>query len=162
MQAPQDPLAQLAPLRAPADPHWWPPAPGWWLLAAVMLLALTWALWSLLRRHRQRRYRRVAAERLNACRKAVDSDPSLHYASECNRILKTVALRSFPRRDVAALSGTAWLAFLHDTSPGVDTAPFDASLTAKLYTAQAPSEPADIDTLHQSAQLWIAKHRAAP
>ncbi|MFG4038539.1 DUF4381 family protein, partial [Pseudomonas aeruginosa] len=44
-----NPLDRLEPLIAPLPVGWWPPAPGWWLLAALLPL-LGWGLWRL-RRH---------------------------------------------------------------------------------------------------------------
>ncbi|HCH75615.1 MAG TPA: DUF4381 domain-containing protein, partial [Pseudomonas sp.] len=44
-----NPLDQLAPLISPDPISWWPPAPGWWLLGLVLLMALG-LLWRL--RHR--------------------------------------------------------------------------------------------------------------
>jgi hypothetical protein len=49
----RDFAARLRDLQAPAEPSWWPPAPGWWLvaLAAVALAAiairalLPWRRW---------------------------------------------------------------------------------------------------------------------
>ena len=41
-----NPLDQLQPLIAPPAIHWWPPAPGWWLLALLGPL-LAWGLWRL-------------------------------------------------------------------------------------------------------------------
>ena len=36
-----NPLDQLEPLIAPAPISWWPPAPGWWLLALLALFSWT-------------------------------------------------------------------------------------------------------------------------
>jgi len=35
-----DPLAPLRPLHLPDQIGWWPPAPGWWLLAGVAAVVL--------------------------------------------------------------------------------------------------------------------------
>lgn len=45
-----NPLDQLHPLIAPAPVSLWPPAPGWWLLLAVLPL-LGWGLWQIGRAH---------------------------------------------------------------------------------------------------------------
>ena len=50
----QDPLAQLRDIHLPDTGGFWPPAPGWWLLALLSLTALALAvLWW--RRHLRRR-----------------------------------------------------------------------------------------------------------
>ena len=62
-----DPLAQLRDIHLPEPIGWWPPAPGWWLLALVFLSALIYvALWW--RQRRARLYfRRQAQHLLEAC-----------------------------------------------------------------------------------------------
>ena len=60
---PQDPLAALHPLREPVAIGWWPPAPGWWLLAGLVLAALLALAWYALRRYRANAYRRQALAR---------------------------------------------------------------------------------------------------
>ena len=37
-----DPLAELRGYHPPDPVSWWPPAPGWWLLALLILGLLTW------------------------------------------------------------------------------------------------------------------------
>ncbi|MBA6411985.1 DUF4381 domain-containing protein [Parahaliea sp. F7430] len=157
----QDPLAQLAPLRLPADPHWWPPAPGWWVLAILFLVAVLSGLYLLLRRHRRRRYRRTAVAQLENCYQSIAANEHLPYLNECNRLLKIVALRSFPQRDVAALSGQAWLDFLQQTNPKPDQQAFSKSLNTQLYAKNSAVKPAEIEHLHRSAKQWILRHRAA-
>lgn len=50
---PQDPLSQLRDIHLPATGGFWPPAPGWWLLALILLLSLAGLCWLLHRRHRR-------------------------------------------------------------------------------------------------------------
>ena len=46
-------LEQLRDIHLPQAVHWWPPAPGWWIVAAVALALTIW-----LSRYLQARYRR--------------------------------------------------------------------------------------------------------
>ena len=38
-----DPLDALKDIYLPVEPHWWPPAPGWWITAALILAVLWWS-----------------------------------------------------------------------------------------------------------------------
>ncbi|HYN78294.1 MAG TPA: DUF4381 family protein, partial [Lamprocystis sp. (in: g-proteobacteria)] len=61
-----DPLAGLRDWHLPAPVAWWPPAPGWWLVAGLVMVGVVvgWAWW-------QRRQRRRAAARIALSRLAV-------------------------------------------------------------------------------------------
>ena len=65
-----NPLDQLEPLITPAPVAWWPPAPGWWVVAALIPIAL-WVLW-LTRQHWQprRKPKEVAESPLDPLRQA--------------------------------------------------------------------------------------------
>lgn len=152
---PADPLAQLHPLREPALIGWWPPAPGWWLLLALCLAALGASAWWWYRRYRRNAYRRLGLRQLAGLEREYRQHGNrLKAAQQVNALLKSVALRAYPRRDVAAISGEAWLAFLVSSAPAGPT--FEqASLTAQ-YRADAGE--ADIDSLLRAARHWIARH----
>jgi hypothetical protein len=156
---PQDPLAQLHPLREPLPVGWWPPAPGWWLLA-VLLLVLALALaWYLLRRYRARAYRRGALAQLARLQATYrQHGDALQFIAQTNALLKSVALVSYPRREVAASSGADWLAFLNNADLGQD-ARFPAGFANGAYLRRGPD--IDIDQLQRSAASWIKRHRVA-
>ncbi|MCT5879566.1 DUF4381 domain-containing protein [Pseudomonas aeruginosa] len=85
-----NPLDRLEPLIAPLPVGWWPPAPGWWLLAALLPL-LGWGLWRL-RRHLPRR--------TIATRGEAPLDPLREAAGRTGRACQ--ALRQGFRRALAA------------------------------------------------------------
>ena len=60
MQQAMDPLAQLRDIHQPGMIETWPPAPGWWLLAALAVAALTALIVRAFRHWRANRYRREA------------------------------------------------------------------------------------------------------
>ena len=152
---PQDPLANLHPLREPLAVSWWPPAPGWWLLLALGIgcgVALTLFL---VRRYRRNRYRRQALQRLAQVRKNYLSDgDAAQFATQTNALLKAVALRAYPRREVAGSSGQQWLAFLR--RQGAAAAPFPEQFALGLYRGDFPDT--EVTALHAAAQHWIRRH----
>jgi len=155
---PQDPLAALHPLRTPEPLPWWPPAPGWWLLAGVLLAALAWAAWRGWRHYRSNRYRRAARLALETilARHGDHRDPA-RTLGELNTLLKAVALQSCPRADVAALSGERWRSFLNE---GLAAARSPLRFPEAIARAHAPS-PGPIDTiaLQRCADTWLRRHR---
>jgi hypothetical protein len=156
---PQDPLANLHPLREPDLIGWWPLAPGWWMLAALLLLSLGVSLYFLLKYHRANAYRRGALAQLQGLNSAYlsDRDP-LAYLSNTNALLKSVALQAFPRQRVASCSGNVWSDFLNDTV--VARSPecrFEDSFADTAYEREVSN--LNQKQVHNAAKHWIKRHR---
>ncbi len=150
---PQDPLDTLHPLRTPPAVDAWPPAPGWWLLAALLLAAVVALLVLALRAWRRRAHLRAARRELAALRARFADDPAALTAAT-NALLKRVALARYPRRDAAALSGSQWLAFLDATAPA---RPF-AAVRATLPYEPAPAA-GDASAFCEAAESWLRAQR---
>jgi len=106
-------LDQLRDIHMPESISWWPPAPGWWMLLGIMLLAVA-GFW-LLRRFRQRNaWRREALAQLTVLHNQLRSEECQpqQVVSELSVLLRRVAVSLFPREESASLSGEEWLAFL--------------------------------------------------
>jgi hypothetical protein len=117
MQA--DPLQQLKDVHLPAEPSWWPPAPGWWLLALAALCLAALALRQLRRWQRRRRPYVQAAllhEQLVSDLQAGALEPE-RYVHEANALLKRIMLHARDEASAAALSGEAWLERLQALAP---------------------------------------------
>jgi len=149
-------LAQLRDIHTADGVSWWPPAPGWWLLALMLLAILVWLGRLLLSRFRDRqRCKQMLAwvDHLNA---NVDPqrDPQA-YLSTLNRIFKLIALRAFPDQSCAALNGRDWADFLIDKMAG------SPSADALNILATGPYDPApDFDPvlLSDLTRRWIKRH----
>lgn len=117
MQA--DPLQQLKDVHLPAEPSWWPPAPGWWLLA-LALVALALFAWRQLRGWQARRQPHLLAARLHeqlvSDLQAGTLEPE-RYVHEANALLKRIMLHARQEASAAALSGDAWLSRLQALAP---------------------------------------------
>lgn len=114
-----DPLAQLRGWHLPDPVSWWPPAPGWWLLTALILIGV----WLVVRWWR--RWRRAgggarqARRELDSLQAALASDGDVRrFVAGVSQLLRRLALTHFPRQTVAGLSGSEWLAFLDATGGG--------------------------------------------
>jgi hypothetical protein len=162
---PQDPLAALNPLREPASIGWWPLAPGWWVLIALFIVAITVLCYILYKRHKNNAYRRLALlqlKEINTDLKTGDSDSTtVHIAiTATNALLKAVALRVFPRHDIAALSGSAWLDFLNGTAGNnTGTETFPAEFANAAYQRQNLN--LDMQQISGAAEHWIKTHKAS-
>lgn len=107
----------LRDIHLPPAPGAWPPAWGWWLLAVVMLGALTWLGLLLWHRFEMRRQRARLLALLGQFEHADGDDIGPASLAGISRLLRRIALLRYPRSEVAALSGTGWLRFL-DRSGG--------------------------------------------
>lgn len=105
------PGPELRDIHLPPDPSWFPPAPGWWLLAALLIAVIVWIARRILRKLRQRRWQ--AALQAEVERIAVDhasrGDPR-RATAEISQLLRRAAVRLDP--PAAAYSGEQWLAWL--------------------------------------------------
>ena len=130
----------------PAPVAWWPPAPGWYFVLAVLLgLALGFALCSL-RRYLRNAYRREA---LAAIRRARPS------AFELATLLKRAAITAYPREEVAGLTGQAWVDWLARTADVRVPPAVNDMLTAGIYRDVAGG---DTKALARVAEQWIRRH----
>ena len=155
---PSDPMAQLHPLREPAAVGWWPPAAGWWLLLALVIVALAALCWLGLRHHRRNAYRRQGLAELDRIRSRWQTDGDhLHCLTEANALLKAVALRAYPRRDIAGISGREWQDFLDEAM--TDSGDFELRLLQAQYLREVGDVGLDRHLAH--CANWIKRHRVS-
>ena len=145
---------ELRDIHVPADPSWWPPAPGWWLLAAIVIAVLAWVILRL----RQRMQRRQWRQRVIAELDRITTDASLRadpprLLGELSQLLR----RSARLIDVAApsLRGTNWLAFL-DQQLGGDE--FSRGPGRVLLDGPYQRHTSiDVDTLLALVRRWLMR-----
>ena len=104
----------LRDIHLPGPIGWWPPAPGWWLLAALVLVGF--ALYVL--RYYQSRHRRVALKSLQRVRAALEQgvEPVVCLQT-VSTVLRRFAMTTAARGPAAepavpGLTGKRWLAYL--------------------------------------------------
>jgi hypothetical protein len=151
-------MQEAVPLRdihVSVAPTWWPPAPGWWLLATLVVLVLVALLaW---RWRRVRRRRQLEAVFDSAIAAAVT--PAEQLAAMSALLRRAARLRD-PGAD--RLQGDAWLAFL---DAGADAPQFNADAGALLLEGpfQREADPVAVDALRAAARRrflsWMGAHR---
>ncbi len=129
---------------------WWPPAIGWWLLGALILMALSAGVFVWWHGRKARQLRRAAQRELAALttRHARDRN-HIALAAGLSRLLRRIALRVHPA--VVADNGAAWREFLSQRAHSAFTAEQLDVLTAAPYRAHASF---DADALIAATKRW--------
>jgi hypothetical protein len=139
-------LDRLHDLAMPPPIPWWPPAPGWYALFAILALAtVAWAVrqWF---RWRANAYRRAALRELQ----------SAHTVPAISEVLRRVALSIAPRSTVAELTGAKWPEWLAETSPDPIPDQVRDQLASGIYASAA--DVGDLEALRSYASNWIQHH----
>jgi hypothetical protein len=154
----QDPdpasLSRLHDIALPPPVNWWPPAPGWYWISAVLLMILALAVASMLRRFFANRYRRAAlkeSERISEAR---------WPPSTASALLKRTAMAAWGRGKIAGLSGKAWLEWLNDhCEPAVFNGDIARLLAESAYDERQEISQPQLQGLLRAVRLWIRNHR---
>ena len=148
-------LSRLRDVHPPAEPAWWPLAPGWWLvLLAALVLAMIATRYAIPRIRRWRTRRRLLNELdAIALRHRAGSDATA-IAADVSQLLRIAALERFPDHRAASLHGGDWIAFLEacEPAPGRFDAVRDAR-TAMPY--RPPGAGGDAMPLLRAARGWL-------
>ena len=149
-------LSQLRDIQGAPEAPFWPPAPGWWILALGGIALLAWAIRALRRRGEVRRRRRDLEARLDRLRETVD--PQAHpqaWLAGVNRLLKVTAMRAFPEREPGVLAGADWAAFLGEEADAGSGADAFMALVAGPYEPHPEFDP---DVVEAAARAWLGRH----
>ena len=137
----------------------WPPAAGFWFVAALLLVwlaALAWGGWS---RYRRDGYRRQALAQLHRLSKQPGDDA----LPELAELLKRTALAAYPREQVAALNGDDWLRFLDCSAATNAFANGPAKRLASIsYHRNRCAVPEQTKAVFAAAEHWVRHHQTAP
>jgi hypothetical protein len=138
-------------IQPPAPVPFWPPAPGWWIVAILLVSAIGWWCWYYYFYHA---FKRIALKKLKQLHKDYQrSGDATQLAMELSILLRRVALVRFPRRQVANLIGAAWLQFLDKTGKTQD---FTKGQGQVLCTAPYQKSPLiEANDLLRLVKAWI-------
>lgn len=144
---PEQLLEQLEPLRAPSTIGFFPLAPGWWLVVALVSIAIGLLIFFALRRFKRAAYRRQGLQWLN------ELETQSADIQMLSRALKATAVKVYDPSGVAGLSGDDWPSFLRRTCTKLDEKAL--SILSQVHHAE-PEHPTSADWHH--ARLWMKQH----
>lgn len=153
-------LAQLADIHLPEPVSFWPPAPGWWLLALLLLIGIAYLAYRLQQARIRRKIVAFAMAELDKCYQSLASSTEtdanlrqLRYVNEVNSVLRRVALVHYPQANVASLAGQAWVDFIRQKG---DSSLLDDDIAKALSHGRFQTRcEVDVEALHALAQAWV-------
>lgn len=158
----QELLNQLSDIRLPNEIGLWPPALGWWLLLAILLVSLYAVLNAFLKRIALQYSLNAALGELNSAyanwhSSAPESktDATLEYVNTSNTILRRVALvKATHKKNIASLTGEEWITFVRSEG---DSRMLTEEIASALSQGRfQQSLDVDTETLHSFCASWIA------
>ena len=109
-------LVNLKDIHLPPPVSFWPPAPGWWILAVLLISSLFIGSVWFYRQHKKRKPKTEALRILKDLQilyqNSKDDVVSLRNLSN---LLRRTALTFYDNDEVASLQGSSWLEFLDKT-----------------------------------------------
>ncbi len=151
MSPEQDPLAELRGIHLPDPISCWPLAPGWWLVATLMIaLIVIIVLW-----WRSGQVRRAALLELSFFEKQSTTDSEKINA--LTQLLRRYARHCFPQDNIVSLVGDEWLQFLDRHSSDSDFINGNGSVLALGPYQKTPAF--DEAQLHTLTRAWIKKNK---
>jgi hypothetical protein len=156
-------IEQLRDIHGIQGVPWWPPGPGWWLLAAAVL-ALIFLTWRFRAKIRLRipplpfftvgSWRWDAARRLRGLHKRALGQDSKQTAGELSELMRRIAMARLGRDACAGLAGEDWLEWLR----GNDPKDFDWPQQGRLLLEVPYAPPGDLGRSEELLRLIDAAY----
>lgn len=141
-----EPLAQLKDIHLPEQIHNYPIAPGWWLLALLVLMLVIFSIRKIKKYRTVRKAKKMAVMQLK--------NNSLTN-SELIALIKWAALQYFPRIDVASLYGAKLQDFMLKSLPEKHKDKFNALADSSFDSLYTKNDVDSNENFQQATLLWI-------
>jgi hypothetical protein len=159
-------IEQLRDIHGIQGVPWWPPGPGWWILAAAVL-GLVFLVWRFRTSIRLRippipfftvgSWRWDAARRLRDLRRRTTSQDTKQTAGELSELVRRIAMARLGRDACAGLAGEEWLEWLRGNDPKGFDWPSQGQLLLEIPYAPPGDlgRSAELLTLIDAAYDWV-------
>lgn len=143
----------LKDIHLPGPLNFWPPAPGWWLLALVVPLTIVLFRYIYKRMRRQTAVK-TARKLLAKIRRESQADAREALVA-LSALLRRVAISTALRSDVASLRGEAWLAYLDQSLADAPFTQGAGRCLADGHFRQTPPAETELDALFALCERWL-------
>ena len=148
-------LEQLADVATPDAVAWFPPAPGWWIVAGLILLGLYFVVRFFARRRQRARYRKEARVLLEAIDQQWARDHDDHaYAIAAHQLVRRVAIHVSGRESVARLTGRDFIESVNALSVAAFSRRAGDMLSEASYR---PSAEINVECLRTEVADWLSR-----
>ena len=146
-------LTPLKNIQLQAEPAFFPPAIGWWIvfitffILVVVFLVCFYLYYTSPKKYSLRVLKNLYEQNLSP----------VEFGIEISKLLKRVSLFAFPNEDVAYLSGKDWKLFLMTHAPGSLNAQQAEFISEVAYLPMQKAVAINQDTLYTAVKEWIGR-----
>ena len=153
-----NPLINLKDIHLPPPVSFWPPAPGWWILAVLLISSLFIGGVLFYRQHKKRKPKTEALRLLKDLQILyLNSQDEVASLRNLSNLLRRTALTFYDNDEVASLQGSSWLEFLDKTGK---TKEFSQGAGKVLgYEVFQQKVNPDMNALFPLVKKWISSSR---
>ncbi len=141
MQAPPIQSLPLRDIKLPAEPGFWPLAPGWWVVIVLLLLLLIWAAVKGYQYNRKKRRWLQIDQQLSKLEFSFQqSNNKQELLTEISMFLRRFVKFQLKQNTASSLAGHAWITHLDQYQPGTFTK-FETALTQGVFESACDYDP---------------------
>ncbi len=153
MQAPEMPVLPLRDIKLPPEPGFWPLAPGWWVLIALLSIVLLWVIFKWFGHLRKKRRWQEIDQQLSAIEFAFQQNgDKKQLLADLSVFLRRFVKFQLQQSHAVTLTGQKWIDHLNQLQEQKLFAPYATVLGDGVYQ-QNPDF--DADGLLQATRQFI-------
>ena len=154
----ENPLVNLKDIHLPPPVSFWPPAPGWWILAVLLSSSLFIGGVLFYRQHKKRKPKTEALRILRDLQILYqNSQDEVASLRSLSNLLRRTALTFHDKDAVASLQGSSWLEFLDKTGKTKEFSQGAGKVLGNEVFQQKVNP--DMNALFPLVKKWISSSR---
>ncbi|MGC3946512.1 MAG: DUF4381 domain-containing protein [Chryseolinea sp.] len=136
-------------------------APGWYVLAGLVLVFVLVIVAMIVRHYRKNKYRREALLWLASREREINKQHPDQIVYDATMLMKRIAISRYGREHAAIREGE-WITFLNNACKSPLFSDTDSAwLTQALYASGSDIASTDVQNYLNKTKVWIKRHRYA-